>query len=276
MKQPQLGQKILELRKAKGMTQEELVERCNINVRTIQRIEAGEVTPRNYTIRTILSALGYDYSEVSTEAYEDSRPDISLVRPYLKAAFFAGLLYFTVSFVEGLMDYRLWEAGSFADVRYGGWYLAVKITVAASYSIFMFGFYKLTNSYPNTLLRGSALMLLAATVLTLAADIYCYYSADEFLILGIQLSKSMIFGALYIVFGFSILQYRRSHGGLALVTGLMGGVTGFAFLTVILALPGLVLLTLFDILLLTFLFQLFPVTGEKPAGNGASLNALGI
>ena len=43
MKQPQLGHKILELRKAKGLTQEELVEMCNLNVRTLQRIEAGEV-----------------------------------------------------------------------------------------------------------------------------------------------------------------------------------------------------------------------------------------
>ena len=46
MKQPELGQIIHDLRKQKGLTQEELVEKCNISVRTIQRIEAGEVTPR--------------------------------------------------------------------------------------------------------------------------------------------------------------------------------------------------------------------------------------
>lgn len=65
MKQPDLGLKILELRKAKGLTQEELVERCNINVRTIQRIEAGEVTPRSYTIKSIMDALGYDFNTFS-------------------------------------------------------------------------------------------------------------------------------------------------------------------------------------------------------------------
>ncbi|MCW8982140.1 MAG: helix-turn-helix domain-containing protein, partial [Altibacter sp.] len=58
MKQPELGQKILELRRQKGLTQEELVEQCNINVRTIQRIEAGEVTPRSFTLKTFLNALG--------------------------------------------------------------------------------------------------------------------------------------------------------------------------------------------------------------------------
>ena len=65
MKQPELGRKVSELRKAKGLTQEELVENCNISVRTLQRIEIGEVTPRIYTIKTILAALDYDLTKGS-------------------------------------------------------------------------------------------------------------------------------------------------------------------------------------------------------------------
>ena len=57
MNQPELGKRIAELRKAKGFTQEELVEKCNINVRTLQRIESGEVSLRSYTIKTIFTAL---------------------------------------------------------------------------------------------------------------------------------------------------------------------------------------------------------------------------
>lgn len=66
MKQPELGKKIVELRKSKGLTQEELVVKCNLNVRTLQRIESGEVTPRSYTIKTIFTALDctiYDSSD---------------------------------------------------------------------------------------------------------------------------------------------------------------------------------------------------------------------
>lgn len=63
MKQQELGTKLAELRKAKGLTQEELVAKCNINVRTLQRIEAGEVIPRSYTLQSILSVLEVDYSE---------------------------------------------------------------------------------------------------------------------------------------------------------------------------------------------------------------------
>ncbi len=67
MKQPELGLRILELRKQKGLTQDELVDLCNINVRTLQRIENGEVTPRSYTIKTILTALDYDFESLQSE-----------------------------------------------------------------------------------------------------------------------------------------------------------------------------------------------------------------
>ena len=60
MKQPELGKKVAELRKVRGLTQEELAGKCKINVRTIQRIECGEVMPRSYTVKLIFSALGYD------------------------------------------------------------------------------------------------------------------------------------------------------------------------------------------------------------------------
>ena len=72
MKQPELGKKIADLRKAQGLTQEELVERCNLSVRTLQRIESGEVVPRSHTIRVIFAALDYkvyDSSNMSLRLY---------------------------------------------------------------------------------------------------------------------------------------------------------------------------------------------------------------
>ena len=53
MEQPELGKKILALRLAKGLTQNELAEKCNISLRTIQRIESADVTPRSYTTKVI-------------------------------------------------------------------------------------------------------------------------------------------------------------------------------------------------------------------------------
>lgn len=65
MNQPELGRKIVELRKARGLTQEELVEKCNLSVRTLQRIESGEVEPRSYTIKILFAALDFQYYDSS-------------------------------------------------------------------------------------------------------------------------------------------------------------------------------------------------------------------
>ncbi|GGH04250.1 hypothetical protein GCM10011416_24160 [Polaribacter pacificus] len=61
IKQPELGKTISDYRKAKGLTQEDLVEKCNLSVRTLQRIESGEVTPRIVTVKLIFEALELDY-----------------------------------------------------------------------------------------------------------------------------------------------------------------------------------------------------------------------
>ncbi len=61
MNQPELGRKIIELRKSKGLTQDELASKCNLNIRTLQRIESGEVTPRANTLKLLLPVLDYDF-----------------------------------------------------------------------------------------------------------------------------------------------------------------------------------------------------------------------
>ena len=53
-----IGDKIKEARKNFGFTQAQLAEKCRLDIRTIQRIEAGIVMPRYYTITLINEALG--------------------------------------------------------------------------------------------------------------------------------------------------------------------------------------------------------------------------
>jgi len=66
MNQPDLGLKVSELRQLKGLTQEQLAERCEVSTRTIQRIESGEVDPRAFTLRCLGDALGFDFEEQNT------------------------------------------------------------------------------------------------------------------------------------------------------------------------------------------------------------------
>lgn len=65
MNQPELGKKILELRRTKGLTQGQLAENCNLSLRTVQRIESAEVTPRSHTIKVLLTNLEYDFNNSS-------------------------------------------------------------------------------------------------------------------------------------------------------------------------------------------------------------------
>lgn len=65
IQQPELGIKIANQRKTKGLTQQDLVNTCNINVRTLQRIEAGEVTPRPHTVKLIFKALDIEFNNYS-------------------------------------------------------------------------------------------------------------------------------------------------------------------------------------------------------------------
>jgi transcriptional regulator with XRE-family HTH domain len=59
------GQLIKELRLKKGITQEDLAAMTDISVRTIQRIESGEVDPRAYTLQSIAGALGVEYETLA-------------------------------------------------------------------------------------------------------------------------------------------------------------------------------------------------------------------
>ena len=57
MKQPEIGNRVAELRLQKGITQEKLAELCEVSTRTIQRIENGEVDARTYTLSRLAEAL---------------------------------------------------------------------------------------------------------------------------------------------------------------------------------------------------------------------------
>lgn len=60
----ELGQKIVTARKKKGLTQEQLADLTHITVRTIQRIESGESTPRPYTLQAIATALAIPFEDL--------------------------------------------------------------------------------------------------------------------------------------------------------------------------------------------------------------------
>jgi len=65
------GELIKELRIKKGMTQEELAAKTDISVRTIQRIENGEVDPRAFTLQAIAAALDIEFELLNNKVDKD-------------------------------------------------------------------------------------------------------------------------------------------------------------------------------------------------------------
>ena len=59
-----IGKKLLEIRKSKGITQEELSELAKINLRTLQRIEKNETEPQGNTIKRICDILDVHIEDI--------------------------------------------------------------------------------------------------------------------------------------------------------------------------------------------------------------------
>ena len=92
-----IGEFIKDLRHKKGITQEELAGKTDISVRTIQRIENGEVDPRSYTLQKIASVLDIDYEEFAkTESEDLKEEDASKTKIWLPILQLSGL--FTLIF----------------------------------------------------------------------------------------------------------------------------------------------------------------------------------
>jgi transcriptional regulator with XRE-family HTH domain len=60
----EIGLKVKELRKKKGLSQEELADFSNVNLRTIQRIENNESEPRGKTLSLICDVLQVNIEEL--------------------------------------------------------------------------------------------------------------------------------------------------------------------------------------------------------------------
>lgn len=239
MKQPELGKKISEWRKAKGLTQEELVEKCNLNVRTIQRIEAGEVTPRSYTIKAILDALEVEHS--SQLESEESFP--VKVPTYLYLAFAAGLIYFFMAFYEIGMEYEWIEDGFVANKMA---FTAVKLATFLTYVSFLGGLVALEKFFPNRILKIALWVMIGFNVVMYTLD----FLSLHFDLLDIQdyyWIKLEVFGIGYAFLGASYFAYKGVKFGITQVIGALGLIAGILIFSGVGVLFGLLPLTFFEI-----------------------------
>ena len=79
----ELHQRILQARKQKGLTQEQLSELSGLTVRSIQRIEAGATRPRAYTLKAIAQALDLDVDTLLARQESQQSPAKADIHPPL-------------------------------------------------------------------------------------------------------------------------------------------------------------------------------------------------
>jgi len=279
MKQPELGRKIIELRKEKGLTQEEVVDKCNISVRTLQRIEAGEVTPRDFTIKAILAALDYDLSiiarndsgmpqRVSEFFKEMFFIDIDTERPadylinQLNVAWIFGLLYFVLGFAEAAADYFFYYQQEM--IFNSTLYVILKVLILISLFFFQRGFILVGYLYQNYLLKIISYIIMFAVTLSVGHDLVSVLYkplAVEF-ILG---AESLMFGGILIIFGVSLLRLRKPVGEVAFFAGVFEILAGACFALIITAIVGGILLIPAELFEIVVLYKVAEILKEhKP------------
>lgn len=187
MKQPELGIKINEIRNQKGITQKELSDWCNIDIRTIQRIESGDVTPRSSTLKLIAGALSCDFSTFNG----DNQGDTSyLSHRFLLALFATGLIYF----ISWVLFSPIIPKNSFL--------FSINLFVAFIYTItgvlFYYGFYNLGRLQENAILKISSVIIMVLIPLflitILIASEYGFSKHLQQLVIVLSGINSIFFG----------------------------------------------------------------------------------
>jgi len=243
MNQPELGNKIAGIRKEKGFTQQEVADKSGINIRTIQRIESGEVTPRTYTIRQFLHALDLTYEQVFDQETDKSSG-------LLKAAWIHGIIYFILGFPEVYLGGMLMEGGLTPSQSI--LFLVIKIQATISYIFFIHGFTIIgkINHLPLLTIASKFLMIFAA-----AFALFESLAVFEIVpIEGVMFSESISFGIVGILFGIALFRSEKITGRLGILAGILEVTAAMTFLTFVLAFIGLFILAPAEILEILILY----------------------
>lgn len=237
MQQPELGRRLIALRKEKNLTQEELVEKSHVSVRTIQRIESGEVMPRLSTVKILWEALGekFEVTTKSNQVMEAKTKTLPIAnRMTLLVAALAGAVYLVCQIILGTLDIAWFTSEGDWGANMNMIYMALTGVMVISYALFARGFIALSTVFENTLLKSVAWMLMIATAALGVLDVTSL-SAEDFETLWLPyVMAALLFGTLSIVFGIALIRLQDSMGELSRVAGVLEIVMGCFLITVVL------------------------------------------
>lgn len=238
MQQPELGRRLTALRKEKNLTQEQLVEKSHVSVRTIQRIEAGEVMPRTITVKILLEALGESYESFSTKQNQVPEKQKSTLpttnRNTLLIAVLAGAVYLLAEIILGTMDIAWFTDGREWGFRMNAIYTGLTVVMVISFVMFARGFIALSVVFENSLLKVAAYLLMVVTLGKGILDVSSLSVEDVDSVWIPYTVMAIVMGALDIVFGVALLRLQDSMGELSRIAGILEIVMGCLLITVVL------------------------------------------
>jgi transcriptional regulator with XRE-family HTH domain len=276
MKPGEFGRKISELRKNKGLTQAELAERCNLNIRSIQRIESGKVLARPYTVKILSKALDHELTVPEMNHHwlakmtnkfdglfnsflilrKNKKYGAKDVEKNLKTAWIAGIILFALSIPDTILYFV--KAADYLPPALKIVYIIISVIMILLTIFFMRGFIIIGVNLNNNLLIIGSYLFIASTAIGYGYDLLTInqdMDAQKY-VLGMF---SVVDGFIGVFFGFGLMRIEDIFGNTAKYAGILNIIAGFTFVVIFLFFIGLILLIPITILEILILF--------KAAGN---------
>ncbi len=250
-----LGKKIAEIRNIKGLSQEELAKKAGINVRSLQRIEAGHVQPRAYTLRVISEVLDFDLNDYG---YNDNKhgsflqqlwealvvsnalvqSDERSYRRYLILGWVGGIIYLTTTIPEVVLEVMRWTGSLDGPSTF--FYFLTSIVVMISVVFFMNGFVAIGYRFDNGIVVVASYLFMGATLISYGVGLI-YWHPDELIFELLTVTQALLMGVIGLVFGIGLSRLEKHFGSVAKSAAILEIVAGICFILVIPFLLGLFL-----------------------------------
>ena len=207
MKQPELGKKINEIRIQKGITQKELADACMVDIRTIQRIESGEVVPRMSSLKLISDILEVELCSYNEVVQSPGKAFISKI--------------LLVTLITGVIELINWFLFAAIVVPINNMYSLISLIFIIIYIsggvLYNYGFYELGKYQENKIIQFTSLVSMI-TVPSFYITFFIDQSNHLLSLNKICMIISIING---IIFGIGLLKSKSQFVILYRISGIL-------------------------------------------------------
>jgi hypothetical protein len=173
--------------------------------------------------------------------------------------------------VEGFMEVGFYyENGNEIS---GTSFSLVKIGIILTCSVFYYPIYLIGIALNDDLVKISSLFLIVLTLISNINDIAIFYT-NYMPVEVVLVVRSVMFGIGYILIGTAFVLRQKTLGTLSLVIGIFAIVSGLGFVSVLMAIPALFTLTIFEILLLVLIVKAMNTCGLSVGKGGKEFSAV--